>query len=100
MDGRDIGTVVFPQAELKIFLTASPEIRAQRRMDEMTAKGETVNYEEVLANVKERDDRDVNRAESPLRKADDAIEIDNSHLTPTEQQAILRTLFVEKTLLH
>jgi cytidylate kinase len=99
MDGRDIGTVVFPQAELKIFLTASPEIRAQRRMDEMTAKGETVNYEDVLANVKERDDRDVNRAESPLRKADDAIEIDNSHLTPTEQQAILRTLFTEKTLL-
>jgi cytidylate kinase len=99
MDGRDIGTVVFPQAELKIFLTASPEIRAQRRMDEMTAKGETVNYEDVLANVKERDYRDVNRAESPLRKADDAIEIDNSHLTPTEQQAILRTLFTEKTLL-
>jgi cytidylate kinase len=98
MDGRDIGTVVFPQAELKIFLTASPEIRAQRRMDEMTAKGETVNYEDVLANVKERDYRDVNRAESPLRKADDAIEIDNSHLTPTEQQAILRTLFAEKTL--
>ena len=100
MDGRDIGTVVFPQAELKIFLTASPEIRAQRRMDEMTAKGETVNYEDVLANVKERDYRDVNRAESPLRKADDAIEIDNSHLTPTEQQAILRTLFTEKTLLY
>jgi cytidylate kinase len=99
MDGRDIGTVVFPQAELKIFLTASPEIRAQRRMDEMTAKGEAVNYEDVLANVKERDYRDVNRAESPLRKADDAIEIDNSHLTPTEQQAILRTLFTEKTLL-
>jgi CMP/dCMP kinase len=98
MDGRDIGTVVFPQAELKIFLTASPEIRAQRRLDEMKAKGESVDYESVLSNVKERDERDVNRTESPLRKADDAIEIDNSNLTPTEQQEILRTLFTEKTL--
>jgi cytidylate kinase len=93
MDGRDIGTVVFPQAELKIFLTASPEIRAHRRADEMLAKGETVDFEAVLANVKERDERDVNRAESPLRKADDAIEIDNSLLTPAEQQEILRRLF-------
>jgi cytidylate kinase len=100
MDGRDIGTVVFPQAELKIFLTASPEIRAQRRLDEMKAKGESVDYDSVLSNVKERDERDVNRAESPLRKADDAIEIDNSNLTPTEQQQILRTLFAEKTLVH
>ena len=100
MDGRDIGTVVFPQAELKVFLTASPEIRAQRRLDEMKAKGESVDYESVLANVKERDERDVNRTESPLRKADDAIEIDNSNLTPTEQQEILRTLFTEKTLVH
>lgn len=100
MDGRDIGTVVFPQAELKVFLTASPEIRAQRRLDEMKAKGEAVDYESVLANVKERDERDVNRTESPLRKADDAIEIDNSNLTPTEQQQILRTLFAEKTLDH
>ena len=98
MDGRDIGTVVFPQAELKVFLTASPEIRARRRMDEMIAKGEQVDYESVLANVKERDERDVNRAESPLRKASDAIEIDNSNLTPAEQQEILRTLFAEKTL--
>ena len=97
MDGRDIGTVVFPQAELKIFLTASPEIRAQRRMDEMNAKGETVNYEDVLANVKERDNRDQNRVESPLRKADDAIVIDNSNLTREKQREILRTLFTEKT---
>ncbi len=97
MDGRDIGTVVFPQAELKIFLTASPEIRAKRRMDEMKAKGEAVDYESVLANVKERDDRDVNRTESPLRKADDAIEIDNSNLTRTEQQELLQKLFAEKT---
>ena len=98
MDGRDIGTVVFPTAELKIFLTASPEIRAQRRLDEMAAKGEEVNFDEVIANVKERDYRDQNRAESPLRKADDAIVIDNSDLTRDEQREILRTLFAEKTL--
>ena len=98
MDGRDIGTVVFPTAELKIFLTASPEIRAQRRLDEMAAKGEEVNFEEVIANVKERDYRDKNRVESPLRKADDAIVIDNSDLTRDEQREILRTLFAEKTL--
>jgi len=98
MDGRDIGTVVFPTAELKIFLTASPEIRAKRRMDEMTAKGETVNYDDVLANVIERDDRDQSRAESPLRKADDAVVIDNSSLSREEQRGILRTLFAERTL--
>lgn len=98
MDGRDIGTVVFPQAELKIFLTATPEVRAQRRMDEMMAKGEVVSYNEVLANVRERDERDQNRTESPLRKADDAIVVDNTMLTPAEQQAILKTLFAEKTL--
>ncbi len=96
MDGRDIGTVVFPEAELKIFLTASPEIRAQRRMDELRAKGETVSYEEVLANVKERDDRDQNRKESPLKKADDAIVIDNSALSIVEQQEMLRSLFDQK----
>lgn len=98
MDGRDIGTVVFPDAELKIFLTASPEIRAKRRADEMKAKGEIVNEADVLANVLERDDRDVNRAESPLRKADDAVVIDNSDLTPSEQRQLLRTLFSQKTL--
>jgi cytidylate kinase len=98
MDGRDIGTVVFPDAELKIFLTAKPEIRARRRMDEMIAKGETVNFEEVLKNIAERDFRDENRAESPLRKAPDAIVIDNSDLTPDQQQEILRTLFAQKTL--
>jgi CMP/dCMP kinase len=96
MDGRDIGTVVFPEAELKIFLTATPEIRAQRRMDELTAKGESVLYEEVLANVKERDNRDQNRAESPLRKADDAIVIDNSSMTEEEQQVMLNDLFQQK----
>jgi cytidylate kinase len=98
MDGRDIGTVVFPEAELKIFLTASPEVRAQRRFDEMVAKGEKVNFEDVLANVKERDDRDQNRAESPLRKAEDAVVVDNSDLTREDQREILRTLFAERTL--
>ena len=96
MDGRDIGTVVFPEAELKIFLTATPEIRAQRRKDELTAKGENVLYEEVLANVKERDERDQNRVESPLKKADDAIVIDNSFLTQAEQQVLLNDLFRQK----
>ena len=97
MDGRDIGTVVFPKAELKIFVTASPEIRAQRRLAEMAAKGETANFEEVLANVKERDERDQNRVESPLRKADDAVVIDNSNLSREEQNRLLRTLFNERT---
>ncbi len=97
MDGRDIGTVVFPQAELKIFVTATPEIRAQRRLDEMAAKGEKANFEEVLANVKERDERDQNREESPLRKADDAVVLDNSYLTREEQNNLLRTLFNKKT---
>lgn len=98
MDGRDIGTVVFPDAELKIFLTASAEVRAQRRYDELKAKGESVNYDDVLQNVKERDERDSNREESPLRKANDAVEIDNSNLTREEQREMLRTLFRQETL--
>jgi cytidylate kinase len=85
MDGRDIGTVVFPDAELKLFLTASPEVRARRRFDEMKARGEEPLFEDVLANVKERDLRDTTRAESPLRKADDAFELDNSHIGIDEQ---------------
>ena len=97
MDGRDIGTVVFPQAELKLFVTASPEVRAQRRMLELQAKGEAVSYDEVLANV-ERDRRDTQRAESPLRKAADAVEIDNSHLSREEQMAIVRELFRQLTM--
>ena len=96
MDGRDIGTVVFPDADLKIYLTASPEVRAQRRFDELKAKGETVNYDDVLVNVKERDFRDSNRAESPLYKASDAIEIDNSNLSLEEQRELLKTLFHQK----
>lgn len=85
MDGRDIGTVVFPEAELKLFVTASPEIRAQRRFDELTAKGETVSYNEILQNVQERDHIDSTRETSPLRKADDALVLDNSHMTREEQ---------------
>lgn len=85
MDGRDIGTVVFPDAEMKLFLTASPEIRAKRRFDEMKAKGENPVFEDVLANVKERDLRDTTRKESPLLKADDAIELDNSDIGIEEQ---------------
>lgn len=85
MDGRDIGTVVFPDAELKLFMTASAQIRAQRRYDELVGRGDEVNFDEVLRNVKERDYIDSNREDSPLVKADDAIEIDNSSLTLDEQ---------------
>ena len=85
MDGRDIGTVVFPDAELKIFMTASASTRAQRRFDELVAKGQQVTFEEILANVEERDYVDTHRDDSPLRKAPDAIEIDNSNLTRVQQ---------------
>lgn len=85
MDGRDIGTVVFPNADLKIFMTASDEVRAQRRYDELTAKGEKVDYDEILNNVRERDRIDSTRAESPLRQAEDALLLDNSHMTMAEQ---------------
>ena len=95
MDGRDIGTVVFPQAELKVFVTASAEVRAQRRYDELTAKGKTVNYEEILQNVTERDYIDSHRSIAPLRQAPDALLLDNSHLTIAEQKAWLRQRFDE-----
>jgi cytidylate kinase len=85
MDGRDIGTVVFPNAELKIFMTAGADTRAQRRFDELQAKGDSVSYEEVLKNVVERDYIDTHRDDSPLVMADDAIEIDNSYLDRKEQ---------------
>ncbi|KQS45695.1 MULTISPECIES: (d)CMP kinase [Flavobacterium] len=85
MDGRDIGTVVFTDAELKLFMTASPETRARRRYEELLQKGQEVTYEEVLKNVQERDYIDTHREDSPLTKADDAIEIDNSHLSIQEQ---------------
>lgn len=93
MDGRDIGTTVFPDAELKIFVTASPEIRAQRRLDEMVQKGEKASFEEILENVKQRDYLDQNREESPLRKADDALLLDNSQLTISEQKQWLFSQF-------
>lgn len=89
MDGRDIGTVVFPDAELKIFVTASAEIRAKRRFDELMAKGQEVSFDEILKNVEERDRIDQTRAVSPLRKADDAIVLDNSNMTVEEQKAWL-----------
>jgi len=93
MDGRDIGTVVFPKAELKLFLTASPQVRAQRRFDELVAKGENPKFEEVLADVNDRDYRDTHRAESPLRQAEDAIVVDNSNLTPDEQMKVIYDYF-------
>jgi len=84
MDGRDIGTVVFPEAELKIFLTANPEIRAKRRQEELAAKGQDVSLEDILKNLLERDRIDSTRADSPLKQAEDAILIDNSHITIDE----------------
>lgn len=89
MDGRDIGTTVFPDAELKIYVTASARIRAQRRFDELQAKGEPGSFEEILANVEERDRIDMNRPVSPLHKADDAIVLDNSEMTIPQQKAWL-----------
>lgn len=96
MDGRDIGTVVFPDAELKIFMTASAEERAQRRFKEMEEKGQEVSYEEVLKNVEDRDLQDTTRKDSPLVIADDAIEIDNSYLDLEEQFKIVKELAEEK----
>lgn len=98
MDGRDIGTVVFPDAELKIFLTASPEIRAQRRFDELKQKGMEEPYEAILENVKQRDFLDQTRKESPLRKAEDAVELDNGNMTIEEQREWLLNIFRERTI--
>ena len=92
MDGRDIGTVVFPDAELKLFVTARPEVRAQRRLDELIAKGETVSFDEVLKNIEKRDFIDSTRKDGPLRKASDAIALDNSEMTIAEQNDFLREL--------
>ncbi|SDH60751.1 (d)CMP kinase [Myroides phaeus] len=96
MDGRDIGTVVFPDAELKIFMTASPEIRAQRRFDELIVKDETIKFEDVFKNVVERDKIDTTRADSPLVMAVDAVEIDNSNLTREEQFDLILELAQNK----
>ena len=97
MDGRDIGTVVFPDAELKIFMTASASTRAQRRYDELVKKGDAVTFDEVLANVEERDYIDTHRKDSPLVMAEDAIEIDNSHLNREEQFDVVLQLVNEIT---
>lgn len=97
MDGRDIGTVVFPDAELKIFVTASAEIRAQRRFKELEAKGMPANFDEILQNVEQRDYIDTHRETSPLRQADDALVLDNSHLTITDQKVWLMEKFNERT---
>ena len=99
MDGRDIGTVVFPKAELKLFLTASPEVRAQRRYDELVEKGEKPDFAAVLADVNDRDYRDTHRAESPLRQAEDAIVVDNSNMTREEQMHVIYGLF-DKAVNH
>lgn len=96
MDGRDIGTAVFPDAELKVFVTASAEVRAQRRYDELKAKGMEADYASILKNVEERDYIDSHREVSPLRKADDAVELDNSRMTIAEQKQWLREKFEER----
>ena len=93
MDGRDIGTVVFPNAELKLFLTASPEVRADRRFKELQAKGEKPVWEDVLADVNDRDYRDTHRAESPLRQAEDAVVVDNSQMSREEQMEYIIEVF-------
>ena len=97
MDGRDIGTVVFPDAELKIFMTADPRVRACRRYDELRAKGDPVSLEEIERNVRERDKADMGRAISPLRQAEDAIVLDNSCMTVGEQMAWFRKEFEQVT---
>ena len=96
MDGRDIGTVVFPKAELKLFLTASPEVRAERRFKELQSKGENPVFEDVLRDTNDRDYRDTHRAESPLRQADDAVVVDNSHMTREEQMEHIIKVFNER----
>ena len=96
MDGRDIGTTVFPEAELKVFVTASAEVRAQRRYDELKEKGMPADFNDILKNVQERDYIDSHREISPLRKAPDAIELDNSHMTIAEQSAWLMELIKQK----
>ena len=95
MDGRDIGTAVFPQAELKIFVTASAEVRAQRRYDELTAKGESVTFEEILKNVQERDYIDSHREVAPLKQAEDALVLDNSNMTREEQNEWLMQAYLK-----
>ena len=97
MDGRDIGTAVFPNAELKIFMTASPDVRAQRRFDELKAKGKEVSFEEVKANLVSRDKEDTSRKEDPLIQAEDALVLDNSNLTPSEQLELALSWVAERS---
>ena len=97
MDGRDIGTVVFPDAELKVFVTASAEVRAQRRYDELQQKGMPADYDDILKNVQERDYIDSHREVGPLRQAPDALLLDNSHMTIAEQNEWLMQRFLERT---
>lgn len=98
MDGRDIGTTVFPEAEMKVFVTALPHVRAQRRLDELRAKGDVaITFDDVLANIEERDRIDSTRAVSPLRQAEDALVLDNSHMTIPQQKAWLLERFQEVT---
>lgn len=98
MDGRDIGTVVFPNAELKVFVTASPEVRAKRRFDELLAKGTPMSFDDVLKDVLDRDYRDTHREVSPLKQADDALLLDNSNMTREEQSALLQSWFDKRIL--
>ncbi len=98
MDGRDIGTTVFPHAEMKVFVTARAEVRAQRRYLELQSKGQEVTFEDVLKNLQERDYIDSHRKVSPLRQADDAVVFDNTNLTRTEQAAMLLALFKERCI--
>lgn len=97
MDGRDIGTTVFPKAEMKVFVNASPEVRARRRFEELESKGDPESYESVLENIRERDRIDTTRKESPLRKAEDAFVLDNDNLTREEQLSILVDLFNQRS---
>ncbi len=97
MDGRDIGTDVFPDAELKVFVTASARVRAQRRFDELQSKGMPADFDDILKNVEQRDYIDSHREVSPLRKADDAVELDNSNMTIAEQKAWLMDMFRDRT---
>ncbi len=96
MDGRDIGTVVFPDADIKIYLTAKPEIRAQRRYDELKEKGMETSYDEIHENIMDRDHQDSTRDISPLKKAEDAVELDNSSMTPEEQMVWFKDLLEKK----
>lgn len=99
MDGRDIGTTVFPNADLKIFMTADTEIRAKRRFDELIAKGLKVNIDEIKRNIEERDYLDTTRKESPLKKAPDSVVLDNSHMTPGEQMVWFKKLLTDKKII-